>query len=130
MTQRYAPPAMPLYDYHVFVCCNERPAGHPRGCCAAKGSPMIRDALKSAVAAAGLKGRVRINQAGCLDQCEHGPTVVVYPDAVWYGCVRIEDVPELVQSHLQNRTPVARLALSPDCINSKRCPHRVPAEPA
>jgi hypothetical protein len=39
-----------------------------------------------------LKGRVRANAAGCLDQCEHGPTVVIYPEAVWYGGVAPEDV--------------------------------------
>jgi (2Fe-2S) ferredoxin len=48
--------------------------------------------------AAGLSGKVRINKAGCLDQCEHGPTVVVYPEAVWYGHVQPEDAEEIVRS--------------------------------
>ena len=80
---------MPNFERHVFVCTNVRPDGHPRGCCAGKQSEAIREALKQAVAERGLKRRVRINGAGCLDQCEHGPTIVVYPEAVWYGFVTL-----------------------------------------
>lgn len=115
---------MPLFERHVFVCCNERPAGHPRGCCSAKDSPRLREALKEAVARAGLKGRVRINQSGCLDQCEHGPTIVVYPDGVWYGFVTLDDVAEIVASHLCAGRPVERLRLPDGCLNTPQCPHR------
>ena len=111
---------MPLFEHHLFVCCNERPPDHPRGCCSAKCSVAIRDALKAAVAQAGLKGRVRVNQAGCLDQCELGPTIVVYPEAVWYGHVRLEDVPAIVSEHLLGGRPVERLRLSAEQINQKR----------
>ena len=115
---------MAQFERHVFVCQNEREAGHPRGCCAEKGSPAIRDAMKEACTKAGLRGRVRVNQAGCLDQCEHGVTVVVYPEAVWYGFVRIEDVAEIVESHLTGGRPVERLRLAETCINTRECPHR------
>lgn len=102
---------MPPYEKHVFVCINERPDGHPRGCCARKGSVEIRARLKKMVARAGLKGRVRINNAGCLDQCERGVTVVVYPEAVWYGGVTLDDVDELFDSHIVEGRPVERLLL-------------------
>jgi (2Fe-2S) ferredoxin len=69
---------------------------------------------------------VRINKAGCLDQCEHGPTVVVYPEAVWYGNVKPEDAAEIVQEHLVSGRPVERLRLAEECINAPTCPHRVP----
>ena len=76
--------------------------------------------------AAGLGNSVRINKSVCLDQCEHGPTVVVYPEAVWYGHVQPEDAAEIVQEHLVNGRPVERLRLADECVNTKTCPHRPP----
>jgi (2Fe-2S) ferredoxin len=99
------------YRHHVFVCENRRPEDDPRGCCAAKGSEAIRAALKEEIARRGLKREVRANAAGCLDSCADGPTVVVYPEGVWYGHVRVEDVPEIVERHLVNGVPVERLLL-------------------
>lgn len=102
---------MPHYEHHVFVCENRRAEDDPRGCCAAKGGVLLRNALKLAAKRAGLSGRVRVNAAGCLDQCEHGPTVVVYPEAVWYGHVTLDDVDEIVREHLVGGRPVERLRL-------------------
>lgn len=109
---------MPPYERHVFICENRRPDGDPRGCCGSKGSAAIRDRLKVLAKNAGLKGRVRINGAGCLDQCAHGPTIVVYPEAVWYGAVTAEDVDEIFRSHVLEGKPVERL----------RLPHMRPSE--
>lgn len=103
---------MPLYEHHVFVCENRRPEDDPRGCCAAKGGAEVRTALKLAAKHAGLGKRVRVNNAGCLDQCEHGVTVVVYPEAVWYGHVTLDDVDEIVREHLIGGRPVERLRLA------------------
>ncbi|KAB2896429.1 MAG: (2Fe-2S) ferredoxin domain-containing protein [Kofleriaceae bacterium] len=102
---------MPSFARHVFVCINERPAGHPRGCCKAKGGGEVRDALKKALKARGLDDRIRANNAGCLDQCEHGITVVVYPEQVWYGHVTEADIPELVERHFVKGELVERLLL-------------------
>jgi (2Fe-2S) ferredoxin len=88
----------------------------------------VRELFKAQIAAAGLKGRVRTNQAGCLDQCEHGVTVVVYPEQVWYGFVKSEDVAEIVAEHLVRGRPVARLMLADECVNTTRCPHRIAKE--
>ncbi len=99
------------FRYHVFVCENRRDPSDPRGCCAAKGSGEIRDALKAELHRRGLKKEVRANASGCLDCCADGPTIVVYPEGVWYGHVRLEDVPEIVESHLVNGVPVERLRL-------------------
>ena len=109
---------MPPYERHVFVCENRRLEADPRGCCALKGSAAIRDRLKMLAKEAGLKGRVRINGAGCLDQCAHGPTIVVYPEGIWYGAVTVEDVDEIFKSHVLEGRPVERL----------RLPHMRPAE--
>ncbi len=102
---------MARFRHHVFVCENLRPDGDPRGSCAAKGSPAIREALKAELKKRGLKGMVRANSAGCLDACATGPSVVVYPEGIWYGGVTVADVPEIVESHLVGGRPVERLRL-------------------
>lgn len=81
--------------------------------------------FKQKLAERGLKGRVRANQSGCLDQCEHGPNVVVYPEAVWYGGVTSADVDEIVESHIVRGRPVERLRLKEECLNT-HCEHRSP----
>src|SRR3989304_201254 len=86
---------MGRFRQHVFVWENRRPADDPRGSCGGKGSEAIRGALKEELKRRGLQGPVRANTAGCLDACAYGPTVVVYPEGVWYGGVRPEDVPEI-----------------------------------
>jgi (2Fe-2S) ferredoxin len=102
---------MPSYQRHVFVCINERPADHPKGSCHVRGGVAVRDRLKQELAARGLAKLVRANNAGCLDQCERGVAVVVYPEQVWYGGVTVDDVVELVERHLIGGEPVARLML-------------------
>ena len=99
------------FRHHVFVCENRRPPDDPRGCCACKGSEAIRQALKEELKRRGLKGQVRANAAGCLDACAYGPSIVVYPEGVWYSRVRVEDVPEIVERHLIGGEPVARLMI-------------------
>ena len=100
---------MPSFQRHVFVCVNERPADHPKGCCKAAGGAEVRDRLKAELSARGLHKVVRANNAGCLDQCEHGVSVVVYPEQVWYGHVTVDDVPEIVDKHLVGGEVVERL---------------------
>jgi (2Fe-2S) ferredoxin len=99
---------MPPFEKHVFVCLHERPDG-PRGSCVKKGSEALLKALKGAADKAGLAGRVRVQKSGCLDNCEGGCTVVVYPEGVWYGHVTEADVGELVEQHLKQGRPVERL---------------------
>ena len=102
---------MPSFQRHVFVCINERPADHPKGCCKAKGGVEVRDKLKAELTARGISKLVRANNAGCLDQCEHGVSVVVYPEQVWYGGVTVDDIPELVDKHLVGGEVVDRLMM-------------------
>lgn len=115
---------MPQFDYHIFVCGNSRKEGHPRGCCDQLEEGKLLRAFKSKVAARALPTVVRVNSAGCLDQCEHGPTVVIYPDAIWYGGVGEADIDEIIQSHLVEERPVERLRLPESCLNVRHCPHR------
>jgi len=97
------------FTHHIFVCVNEREDGHPRGCCREKGGQEVRDAFKAQVKARKLQTRVRANNAGCLDLCEHGVTVVIYPEEVWYSGVTVDDVSEIMDSHIEGGVPVERL---------------------
>lgn len=108
---------MSYYRHHLFFCTNRRAEGE-RTCCAAKGADSLRDYAKRRIKALGLagEGQVRINMAGCLDRCELGPALVVYPEGIWYTYLDEEDIDEIITSHVQNGIPVERLRL-PDAQN-------------
>jgi (2Fe-2S) ferredoxin len=116
--------SLPAFERHVFVCLNTRPADAPRPSCTSDGKSDLHTQLNQLAKDAGLGKTVRINKSGCLDQCEHGPTVVVYPEAVWYGGVKPEDAAEIVSEHLVGGRPVERLRIADSCLNTKSCPHR------
>jgi (2Fe-2S) ferredoxin len=102
---------MSYYERHVFFCCNQRQEG--KQCCNNNGASDIRDYAKDRVKSLKLSGpgKVRINQSGCLDRCEEGPVIVVYPEAVWYTYVDREDVDEIIDEHLVNGRVVERLLI-------------------
>ena len=107
---------MSYYKHHVFFCTNQRapdPSGTTRPCCAGKNAVAMRDYAKKKVKALGLAGAgaVRVNNAGCLDRCEEGPCVVVYPEETWYTYVDEHDIDEIVESHLKNGQVVERLKI-------------------
>jgi (2Fe-2S) ferredoxin len=110
---------MPFFEKHVFICTNRRDPANPKGSCAQKGSEQIRERFKKEIYERGLKGRMRANAAGCLDQCENGCTVVVYPEQVWYGHVTPGDVNEIIEEHLLGGRIVERL-LMPNQPHLKR----------
>jgi (2Fe-2S) ferredoxin len=101
-------------EKHIFVCTNQRPPEHPRGCCSARGSEEIREAFKQEIISRGLKGKVRANAAGCLDHCETGPTVVIYPEGCWYRVQTAADVKEIMEKHIEGGKIVSRLAIYPN----------------
>jgi (2Fe-2S) ferredoxin len=102
----------PYFAAHLFVCCNRRPDGHRRGSCAAAGSETLRDYMKARVKELGLPS-VRVNSAGCLDRCELGPCLVIYPEGVWYRIGSTEDVDAVLDAHLVNGGRVPGLMLPP-----------------
>lgn len=101
------------YQHHVFFCLNQREPGAERPCCANCNAKAMFDHAKQRVRALGLAGpgKVRINKAGCLDRCEEGPTIVVYPEGVWYTYVDESDIDEIIDSHLASGKVVERLLL-------------------
>lgn len=100
---------MSRYHRHLFVCTNERAADHPRGCCRAKNAEQVRDLFKQEVKRLGIASTVRAQQSGCLDACEYGVTVVIYPEGIWYGGVTVEDVREIVERTIVNGEVIERL---------------------
>jgi (2Fe-2S) ferredoxin len=106
----------PFYRAHIFVCTNERPENHPRGSCARKGAEKLRNYMKSRAKelGMGLEDGVRVNNAGCLERCELGPTIVIYPDGVWYRAETFEDIDEILEVHVRQGGRVVRLMLKPE----------------
>lgn len=108
---------MKRFEKHIFVCENKRPDGHPKGCCADKNSLEVRALFKKRIKELGLNTSVRANAAGCLDACEYGVTVVVYPEQIWYGGVTVDDVDEIIQEHILKNFPVERLKIRDERFN-------------
>ena len=100
---------MSRYKYHLFICQNERPDDDPRGCCLHKHSHEILERFRQLIKEHGLQKTVRANVAGCLSNCSRGPTIVVYPEEVWYSYVKLEDVDEIFKEHILAGKPVVRL---------------------
>jgi (2Fe-2S) ferredoxin len=102
---------MSHFAHHIFFCLNTREPGEQ--CCADHNPREMQQHAKARCKALNLNGpgKVRINQAGCLDRCEHGPVCVVYPEAVWYSYVDKEDIDEIIDSHVVGGKIVERLQI-------------------
>jgi (2Fe-2S) ferredoxin len=110
MTGRLADDPPLYFSAHLFVCCNRRPDGHPRGSCATKGSERLRDYMKARAKEMGLRG-VRVNGALCLDRCELGPCLVIYPEGVWYKITTPADIDRVLARHVRDGERVPALML-------------------
>ncbi len=102
---------MSYYQQHVFFCVNQREDGAL--CCNDHSAREMRDYTKDRIKKLKLdcKRKVRINMAGCLDRCNEGPVIVVYPEEVWYTYVDKEDIDEIIEEHLKNGRIVERLRI-------------------
>jgi (2Fe-2S) ferredoxin len=89
------------FEKHIFICENSRASGHPRGCCQEKEGSKIKMMFKDEIVKNDLVGKVRANGSTCLDFCEQGPTIVIYPEGVWYRIDNPEkDVKDIIKKHI------------------------------
>jgi (2Fe-2S) ferredoxin len=111
---------MPKFTSHIFVCCNRREPGNSRGCCNPDGSDALRNTFKAELKRRGLGPLVRANQSGCLDQCELGPTVVIYPQEIWYGGVTLEDVSRIIEETILAGRVLEDLRIPDEALNARK----------
>jgi (2Fe-2S) ferredoxin len=98
------------YRKHILVCTNDKEGG--KKCCGSVHGMALVQAFKDEILAKGIQMEVRAQKAGCFDICGKGPTVVVYPEGVFYGNVQLEDVPRIMEEHILGGTPVLEKQLS------------------
>lgn len=108
------------YTYHIFCCQNQREPENPKGCCHEKGSEPVLDFFKKTVHDHSLKDTVRVSKSGCLAACRFGPSVVVYPEGIWYTVSSVEDARVIFDQHIMNGKPVKRLFMRQDNIEEKK----------
>ena len=111
---------MPPFTSHIFVCCNQRDSDHKRGSCDPDGKEKLRDCFKKELKQQKLGPLVRANEAGCLDQCELGPVVVIYPQGIWYGHVTTDDVPRIIEETVINGRVIEDLLIRDEELNARK----------
>ncbi|MDJ1484400.1 (2Fe-2S) ferredoxin domain-containing protein [Cytophagaceae bacterium YF14B1] len=97
------------FKKHVFICTNQKEA--PKKSCGEANGMALVEEFKKELKERGLQIEIRAQRAGCLDACAFGPSLVVYPEGVYYGNVQLTDVKEIVEEHLVADRPVQRLVL-------------------
>lgn len=107
------------FETHVFCCINEREQGHKRGSCAGFGSEKLQKYMKARAKELGITD-IRVNKSGCLDRCELGPVLVVYPQGIWYHYKTTDDIDEILQNHIIDGRIVERLLLKKDQVTLEK----------
>ncbi len=105
---------MPKFTSHIFVCCKS-------GSCDKDGKEKLRSKFKKELKHRGLTPLVRANTSGCLDQCDLGPTVVIYPQAIWYGHVTEDDVSRIIEETIIGGRVLEDLLIPDEQLNCKKC---------
>ncbi|MCW3083393.1 MAG: Sucraseferredoxin family protein [Bacteroidetes bacterium] len=100
-----------VYDKHIFICTNQRPETATRKSCGEAHGMEIVDAFKKKLKEKNLPIKLRAQKAGCLDICDFGQTVAIYPEGVFYVGVELSDVDEIIEEHIANNRIVERLRL-------------------
>ena len=108
-----------IYDKHIFICTNERKNSERLSCGEAHGLELVA-AFKNGIKSRNLNLKLRAQKAGCLDICDFGPTIVVYPEGVFYVGVTVSDVDEIIDEHIVNNRPVERLRLKNDFVKARK----------
>lgn len=98
-----------VFDKHIFICANQRAEGAPRRSCGEHNGMTIVEEFRRILKEKKLPMRIRAQKSGCLDICDFGQTVAVYPDGIFYVNVQLADVNEIIEEHIENNRPVERL---------------------
>ena len=83
------------YRRTIFVCANTREEGRPACANPGRGGEKLCEHLKNEVKKAGLKGKIRVARTGCLDLCEKGPNIFIYPDNIWLSGIQEQNLPQI-----------------------------------
>ena len=100
-----------IYEKHIFICTNQRAADAPRKSCGEAHGMEIVEAFKNKLKELNLPIKLRAQKSGCLDICDFGQTIVIYPEGVFYVGVELNDVDEIINEHIVNNRVVERLRL-------------------
>lgn len=100
-----------FFQHHVFFCMNQREDGRP--CCGKQGAETAQKHAKKRIKEMNMNGpgKIRVNQAGCMDRCDEGPVLVVYPEGTWYTYVDTSDIDDIIDTHLVGGKVVERLKI-------------------
>lgn len=112
--EKLAPVATAPIKRHVFVCNGKS--------CSAVGAAEVKKAFEEQLEEKNLRygkaskgrnpeGTILLTDCGSMGFCSIGAAVLVYPEGIWYAQVRAEDVPEIIENHLEDGKVVERLAL-------------------
>jgi len=99
------------YTKHIFICENTRDASNPKKSCGNAGSAAITAELKKQLVERKVSRSIRANKAGCLGMCEHGPSMVIYPQGIWYGGINMEDIGEIIDRSILKDEVIERLVI-------------------
>ena len=108
------------YKKHIFICTNDRGDNHPRKSCGNCDGLDIRKEFARLINESGLKGRVRANKSGCLDVCEKGPAVVIYPQGYWYLEVEKSNISRIFEESVVGDKPVPALIANQEELNNSK----------
>lgn len=81
--------------HHIFVCASFRTNGGSQGACHKKDSNSLLQYLETELSDRDMND-VMVSSTGCLNRCEHGPIMIVYPEGHWYGSVNEEKIDEIL----------------------------------
>ncbi|HEY5039424.1 MAG TPA: (2Fe-2S) ferredoxin domain-containing protein [bacterium] len=87
----------PQFEKYVFVCVNERAAGERVSCGESYCGKELASRLKEEVKKAGAADKIRVSKSMCLDVCEEGANVLIYPDDLWLKNVELSDIPSILE---------------------------------
>ncbi len=91
----------PEFDKYLFVCVNERPKGERISCGGMGCGKELAVRLKEEVKKAGFASKIRVSKSYCLDVCEDGPNVIIFPGNVWFKKADIVDIPVILKNALE-----------------------------